>query len=58
MVIITSGQPAPVSGFYLDEHGHRLFLRPSELAPLCRFSGATPIRWRLIQSVPMPPRDR
>ncbi len=58
MMIISSGQPAPTPGFYVDEHGHRLLLRPAEPAPLCRFSGATPIKWRLVQSVPMPQQDR
>lgn len=51
MVIISSGQPTPTQGFYVDEHGHRLLLRLGELAPLCRFSGATPVRWRLVQSL-------
>ena len=58
MVIISSGQPAPTPGFYVDEHGHRLLLRPGELAPICMFSGATAIRWRLVQHIPMPERDR
>ena len=53
MVEILSGQPAPSSGYYLDAHGHHLLLRPSELAPLCPYSGATPVRWRLVRSIPM-----
>ena len=58
MVIISSGQPAPTQGFYVDEHGHRLLLRSGELAPLCRFSGATPIRWRLVRPLASPTGGR
>ena len=58
MVIVSSGQPAPTPGFYVDEHGHRLLLRPAEPAPLCKHSGATPIRWRLVQPISMPTQDR
>ena len=58
MVIISSGQLAPMPGFYVDEHGHRLLLRPAEPAPLCKHSGATPIRWRLVQPISMPTQDR
>lgn len=54
MVVVTSGQPAPTPGFYVDGHGHRMLLRPGELAPICTFSGATPVLWRLLAAVPMP----
>ena len=53
MVEILSGQPAPSSGYYRDPHGHHLLLRPAELAPLCRYSGATAVRWRLVRPIPM-----
>lgn len=49
MIVIVSGQSAPTPGVYVDAHGHRLQLRPGEPAPLCPFSGATPMRWRLVQ---------
>ena len=58
MVVIFSGQPAPTPGFYVDGHGHRLLLRPSEPAPICKFSGAAAIRWRLVQPVPLPEAGR
>ena len=55
MIVIVSGQPAPVPGLYVDGHGHRLLLRPAELAPLCPISGATPVRWMLARPLEMPP---
>ncbi len=54
MVVIVSGQPAPMPGFYVDPHGHRLLLRPAEPAPLCRLSGASPVPWRLERPLPLP----
>ncbi|MCB2223080.1 MAG: hypothetical protein KQH83_02805 [Actinobacteria bacterium] len=57
MPILFSGQPAVTSGWYVDEHGHRLLLRPGEPAPLCAMSGATPVRWRLVRPIPLPARD-
>ena len=49
MLIMWSGQPAPADGFYVDEHGHRLFLRRREPAPICVYSGSAVIRWRLVR---------
>jgi hypothetical protein len=51
MLITWTGQAAPADGLYADEHGHRLFLRSGELAPICVFSGSAVMRWRLIQQL-------
>jgi hypothetical protein len=54
MLTIWTGQPAPSSGYYRDDHGHLVLLRPGEPAPICSTSGATVIRWRLVRPLPLP----
>jgi hypothetical protein len=51
MLFTWSGLAAPADGLYVDEHGHRLFLRGGEPAPMCVYSGAAVIRWRLIRAL-------
>jgi hypothetical protein len=47
-----NGQPVPIDGWWVDPHGHRLFLRVGELAPICPRSGPTAIAWTLVRGVP------
>jgi hypothetical protein len=51
-VIRWNGHPVPTRGWYADAHGHRLFLREGELAPICPYSGPARISWRLVAPVP------
>jgi hypothetical protein len=51
-VIRWNGYPVPVGGWYVDPHGHRVFLRTGELAPICPQSGAARVPWRLITRMP------
>lgn len=52
MLVIHTGTPAPASGYFVDEHGHPLFLRREEPAPICMYSGPAVIRWRLVREIP------
>ena len=52
MVILFNGQSAPTGGWYVDGHGHRMFLGEGDLAPICSFSGAAAVQWRLVQAIP------
>ncbi len=49
--MVANGQRVPVTGWFVDRHGHRLFLRRDDLAPLCPYRGAEPTVWRLVQAV-------
>lgn len=54
--VIASGRRAEVGGWYLDQHGHRLFLRSGEAAPICPHLGPATATWRLVAEVPSPRR--
>ena len=51
-VIRWNGHPVPVGGWYVDPHGHRVYLRAGELAPICPQFGAARVPWRLIPPLP------
>lgn len=51
MLVIYNGQENPISGWFVDVHGHRLFLRRGDLAPICPHLGPAIARWRLTQEV-------
>lgn len=52
MIVVTNGRPAPAAGWFLDQHGHRLYLRRGEIVPLCPYLGpCAPVLWRLIRPV-------
>lgn len=48
MIVVTSGQKIPVSGWFVDRHGHRLFLRRDDLAPICPHLGPEATTWKLL----------
>jgi hypothetical protein len=54
MPTIWTGQRVPHRGWFVDQHGHRLFLRRGDLAPICPYLGPAGTLWRL--SVPIPER--
>ena len=47
-----NGYPVPVAGWYADPHGHRLFLRAGDLAPICPHFGPQRVSWRLVAAMP------
>jgi len=49
---VWTGQPSSHRGWYVDQHGHRLFLRRGELAPICPFLGPAGTVWRLMVEIP------
>lgn len=49
---VWSGMPVPTGGWFVDRHGHRLFLRRGEPAPICPMIGPTPTPWQLLAEVP------
>ncbi len=56
MTIIYNGQKVPVSGWFEDRHGHRLFLQQGHFAPICPRFGPETAMWRLLKAVGGPPR--
>ena len=56
MIVHYNGQPARATGWYVDTHGHRVFLRRGDLVPLCPHSGVMTVLWRLLGS-PLDGRD-
>jgi hypothetical protein len=52
--IVWTGQSSPRRGWYVDQHGHRLFLRRGEVAPICPFLGPAASAWRLQVELPDP----
>jgi hypothetical protein len=58
MLIVWTGQSAPVPGVYCDDHGHRVLLQAGEQAPICSWTGAAVIRWHLLRPLPRPTPDR
>jgi hypothetical protein len=55
MTTVGTGRPAMRSGWYVDQHGHRLFLRRGEPAPICPILGPAATIWRLVADLPTPP---
>ncbi len=49
---LRTGMPSPWSGWFVDQHGHRLFLRRGEIAPICGFLGPAGTLWRLAVQIP------
>jgi len=56
VIVHYNGQPARATGWYVDTHGHRVFLRRGDLVPLCPHSGVMTVLWRLLGS-PLDGRD-
>jgi hypothetical protein len=54
VVIVVNAQPVPVSGWYLDRGGDRLFLRSGDPAPICPRHGMPVTRWQLVHALPAP----
>jgi len=51
MIILHNGQTAPTTGWFVDLHGHRLFLQRGQLVPICPHLGPVPTSWRLVSEV-------
>jgi hypothetical protein len=48
VIVVTNGQAAPVGGLFLDQHGHRLYLRRGQIVPLCpQYGPFSVVQWRL-----------
>ena len=56
-VLIWSGQPAPVGGWFVDLHGHRMLIRVGDLAPICPYLGPSTAQWRLVCEIPQVPQQ-
>ncbi len=54
MSTMWTGQPAAHRGWFVDQHGHRLFLRKGEMAPICPYLGPIGTMWRLAVPIPEP----
>lgn len=55
MEIVYNGQQLGTTGWFVDEHGHRLFLQRGDLAPICPRNGPGVAQWRLVQRIGTPP---
>lgn len=51
MIVVVNGQRVPVTGWFVDGHGHRIFLQRTQLAPVCPRRGAETTMWRLVRSI-------
>lgn len=51
IVMVYNGYAVPVPGMYVDGHGHTLFLRAGDLAPVCPMMGPSTVRWRLVREI-------
>ena len=49
--VVYNGQELPVGGMYADDHGHVMYLRAGDLAPICPRLGPTVVRWVLIREI-------
>ena len=54
-MIVHNGQIVPVSGWYIDRHGHRLFLQRGKLTPMCPSHNFGVAAWRLHAELPEAP---
>jgi hypothetical protein len=57
MEIVYNGQQLGDTGWFVDGHGHRLFLQRGDLAPICPQSVPGVAQWRLVQRIGNPPPD-
>ncbi|MGH9051789.1 MAG: hypothetical protein ACRDWX_02035 [Acidimicrobiia bacterium] len=48
MIQVANGQRVPVTGWFVDRHGHRLFLQRGRLVPVCPRVGHVTTAWRLV----------
>ena len=53
-MVVYNGQRIDVSGWYVDTHGHQLFLALGSLAPICPHLGPGTAMWRLLRQVGNP----
>ncbi len=51
MKILHNGQQNEITGWFMDRHGHQLFMRRGDLAPICPHSGPAPQMWRLVREI-------
>ena len=51
MTLLYNGQVAKVTGWFVDGHGHQLFMQRGQLAPICPHSGPATALWRLVREV-------
>lgn len=51
MIALHNGQVAPVTGWFIDTHGHRIFLRHGQMAPICPWGMTTMGLWRLVREI-------
>ena len=49
-LILYNGQRVLTPGWYLDEHGHRVFIGEGNLAPMCTRFGVGITHWQLLQT--------
>ena len=57
MLTLHNGQRLPLTGWFIDTHGHQLYLREGDLAPACPHLGPVlPALWRLIREIGVSPR--
>ena len=51
MTTLHNGQQNDITGWFVDLHGHQLFMQRGDLAPICPHSGPSPALWRLVREV-------
>lgn len=57
MITLHNGQEVTTTGWFVDKHGHQLFLQRGQLAPICPHSGPSAALWRLTREVADLPDD-
>lgn len=50
-MVFQNGQVVPVDGWYVDSHGHQLFMPQGSLVPICPHLGPAAVMWRLLRQV-------
>ncbi|MFQ5947723.1 MAG: hypothetical protein ACE5KX_02535 [Acidimicrobiia bacterium] len=51
MTILWNGEVARVGGWYIDDHGHQLFMRRGDPAPVCPHFLPAAVHWRLVKEI-------
>ncbi len=51
MTTLHNGQQNEITGWFVDVHGHQLFMRRGDLAPICPHAGPAPALWRLVREI-------
>lgn len=46
-----SGQVSTATGWFVDRHGHRMFIQRGDRVPVCPHVLPTPVRWTLVRIV-------